>query len=120
LIITANPSNEGHLKLVFNKRHLRNTVDLTNKNKVESFGGYLSVNPEENLQNIFTARSIKTSVRDRIKSSSKKTSKFLFRAPKTKQEMRGKEQKLEESTLVEKKIRPWSPNRSYFNKELMF
>jgi hypothetical protein len=62
-------AHDNHLRMVFNKKHLRNTIDLqqerikTHERLILNF----KTNPEENLHAIFTVRAAKTSQRSRTK-----------------------------------------------------
>lgn len=110
---------DNNLKLVYTKRHLRNTIDLQNQNKNEPFCFNFYGNPEQSLKNIFTVRSIKTSIRSNRKISNREEN-FIVKVPKTKQERRGLKKNIYDTSLIEKKIRPWSPTTNYFNKETVF
>ena len=81
-------AKDNHLKLVYTKRHLRNTIDPQNQNKSEPFCISFYGNPEQSLKNIFTVRSIKTSMRSTRKISNREDN-LIVRVPKTKQERRG-------------------------------
>ena len=52
--------NDNHLKMVFNKKHLRNSIDLQQE-KIKNHERLIlnfKTNPEENLKTIFTVRAV--------------------------------------------------------------
>ncbi len=59
--------HDNHLKMVYNKKHLRNTIDLHQEQikTHERLIFNLRNNPEDNLRNVFTVRPAKTSQRAR-------------------------------------------------------
>lgn len=78
----------------------------------------LEKNPEESLKSIFTVRPVRTSIRSN-RNNPEKSSQVAPRPAITRKEPRNNSCNIKQRLAVDftdKKIRPWSPVRSPFNK----